>query len=170
MNHDPPAPWAIWACGGSLCSILHSSLFPVVVLKFFLWYFSLFPVVPSNFSSWKCARGWGSKVHISDGGGRSSRPWSARLSGQGSLGFQDHPGSSQELRGANQETPRATQDRFKIPQERPKIAQERLKSSQERPKTTPRGPKSDPRAPKSDPGEAQISKIIVFPHVFFNVF
>ena len=160
---SPCALFPLPYCGPSILCILRF-LSSIVPLSSFLW--------PRQVEYRR--EGWGSRLAISDGGGldglplATQAPWPAALLVL--LAVQDRSGSSQETPGANQEPPRATQDRVKIPLIRPKIAQERPKSPQERPKTTPRGPKSDPRAPKSDPGEARISKMMVFPYVFFNVF
>ena len=177
------------ACGGSLSSILHSSLFPIVVLSS---PYTLFPlpycgpsklcilrflssIVPLSSFLWPRKveyrrEGWGSRSAISDGGGldclplATQAPWPAALLAL--LAVQDRSGSSQETPGANQEPPRATQDRLKIPLIRPKIAQERPKSPQERPKTTPRATQEPPRATPGRPG----SQKLWFSLMFFNVF
>ena len=163
-------PLGLWACGASLSSILHSSLFPIVVLS------SPCGTFPSSLWSRPLfllgsARGGEVPNRVfPTGGGKDlptvvrQAPWSAALLAL--LAVQDRARSSQEPPGANQEPPRATQDRLKISQVRSKIAQERPKSPQERPKTTPRATQEPPRA---TPGRPRSQKSLFF-LMFFNDF
>ena len=104
----------------SLVPLVHSSLFPIVVLSSpcgtfpsSLWSRPLFLV--------GSARGGGVPKYVFPWGGvESFGPGHTGSLARALLDPQDHPGASQE-------PPRATQDRIKIPQERSKIPQERPK-------------------------------------------
>ena len=109
-------------------------------------------MVPSSFSNWKCTRGWGPKVHISDGGVEMVWPWPHWLPGWGSLGPPRPPRSEPRAPRSdprpNQDLPRATQDPLREAQEPQRAAQEPPRAAQDHPKTSQERPKSPQELPR----------------------
>ena len=169
LSFKSAGPLGLWACAASLLPFYHHLSLPfdhpyrVLFLpslpctfdlrSSILEFHSLIFLFPWPQEVVELTRGGGSRQAFPTGGGRISRPWSARIAGQGSLGPPRPPRSeprapksdprpNQDPPRPIQDPPRATQDPLRDAQEPPRAAQDhpkrtqdRRKSSQERSKT-----------------------------------